>query len=78
MLPSERAGPIVFLGGKDYVAPFTILTADSVGKRIIFYNSDRAPEAHGCSCVRFETTTRMNWHYECAKALIAGRLDIRA
>ena len=27
---------------------------------------------------RFETTTRTNWHYECANALIDGSLKVSA
>ncbi|MDE0053114.1 MAG: hypothetical protein OXP28_05585 [Gammaproteobacteria bacterium] len=76
MLPTERAGRIVFVGGEKYVGLFDALTDGSAGKRVIFYNSDRALVVQGCSCVRFETTTRTNWHYECAKALIDGSLDI--
>ena len=76
MLPTHRVDPIVFLGGKDYVGLFQSLTAGSAGTRIIFFNSERAPRAPDCRCIRFETTTRTNWHYECAKALIAGALDI--
>ena len=44
--------------------------------RIIFYNSAEAPDAPDCVCIRFETRTRTNWHYECAGALIQGALDI--
>lgn len=76
MLPTETVGPIVFLGGKDYVGLFQALTAGSAGKRIVFYNSALAPVARGCTLVRFETTTRTNWHYECARALMAGAVDI--
>ena len=77
MLPDDRDQPMVFLGGKDYVGLFQDLTAGSADKRIIVYNSANAPGgAPGCRCVRFETTTRTNWHYECAKALIAGTVDL--
>ncbi len=78
MLPAERTGRIVFIGGMKYVGLFEALTAGSAGERIIFYNSDQAPSVHGCRCIRFETTKRTNWHYGCAKALIAGTLDIPA
>ena len=75
MLPPDRAGPIVFLGGKDYVGLFARLTEGASGKRIAFYNSSHAPTAPGCDRVRFETKTRTNWHYECARALIAGTVQ---
>ena len=37
----------------------------------MFYNSGRAPEAPGCLLERFVTTTRTNWHYECARKFAA-------
>lgn len=78
MIPTEPVGPVVFLGGKDYVGLFQALTTGSGTKRVVYYNSDVAPVARGCSCIRFETTTRTNWHYECGKALIAGGIDVPA
>ena len=51
MLPNDTDEPIVFFGGK----------------RTVFYNSGYAPAAQGCALVRFVTTTRTNWHYECAR-----------
>ena len=43
MLPAKGMGPIVFLGGKDYVPLFQALTAAYGGERIVFYNSRFAP-----------------------------------
>ena len=56
MPTADRAQPVVFLGGRDYVGLFQALTAGSASKRIIFYNLTRAPTAPDCSCVRFKTT----------------------
>ncbi len=78
MLPDDRDRPIVFLGGTDYVALFRELTAGSTSERIIFYNSKNAPDAGDCRLVRFETSTRTNWHYECARALISGTVSIQS
>ena len=78
MLPSRRDGTLVFLGGKDYMDLFQRLTSGFAGNRIVFYNSDRTPTVPGCSLVRFETTTRTNWHYECARALLAGEINVPA
>ena len=61
---------------KDYVPLFQSVTESIRGTRIIFYNSAEPPDAPDCVCVRFETRTRTNWHYECARALIQGALDI--
>ena len=77
MLSGDRIEPVVFLGGKDYVPLFQSVTENIRGTRIVFYNSTEAPpDAPDCVCVRFETRTRTNWHYECARALIQGALDI--
>jgi|KBSSwiStaDraftv2_1062776.scaffolds.fasta_scaffold2264069_2 hypothetical protein len=47
MLPNDFDEPIVFFGGKDYVPLFCKLTKDAKGKRTVFYNAGRAPEAPG-------------------------------
>jgi len=73
MLPNDFDEPIVFFGGKDYVPLFCKLTKDAKGKRTVFYNAGRAPEAPGCSLERFVTPTRTNWHYECARKFAAGK-----
>ena len=46
------------------------------GRRVAFYNSMNRPEAPGCTLQRYVTTTRTNWHYECAQALMDGRLGL--
>jgi len=74
MLPENSDEQIVFLGGKDYVGLFSELTRDHKGERVVFYNSATLPVAEGCMLKRYETTTRTNWHYECARALVAGNL----
>lgn len=76
MVPSDTDAPIIFFGGKDYVPLFCDLTQSVRTRRTVFYNSDRAPDAPGCSLVRFKTSTRTNWHYECANAFLAGDLPL--
>jgi hypothetical protein len=39
--------PIVFLGGKDYLALFSLLTRPSRAERRVFYNSATIPSAPG-------------------------------
>ena len=68
-IPKDTSDHVVFLGGKDYVPLFCSTTA-GIARRTVFYNADTPPNAPGCALRRYETTTRMNWHYECAKALI--------
>ena len=70
LLPSSVEVPIVFFGGKDYVPLFCTLTSNVRSERIVFYNSANPPNAPGCALKRFETTTRTNWHYECANTFI--------
>ena len=74
MLPKSHE-PIVFFGGKDYVSLFCTLSNGARGPRTVWYNAKAAPRAPGCLVRRFHTTTRTNWHYECAKAFISGKLQ---
>lgn len=71
-LPADTNEKMLFLGGKDYLPLFARLTAPLHLARTVFYNSTRQPDAPGCDLVRFVTTTRTNWHYECAHALLRG------
>lgn len=72
-LPADTNETIFFFGGKDYVPLFVALTKDISAPKTVFYNSAQAPVAPGCTLQRFETTTRTNWHYECANAFIRSR-----
>ena len=76
MLSENTAEPVVFFGGKDYVPLFCSLTEHVKGQRVLFYNSATLPDAPGCALKRFNTTTRTNWHYECANAFIEGKITI--
>jgi hypothetical protein len=68
------ADDIVFFGCNDYVPLFCSLTAAAKGKRIVFYNSERVPDAPGCTLHRFKSPNRRKWHYECAAAFVNGDL----
>lgn len=72
MLPNGTQDDVVFFGGKDYLPLFCALTSAVQGRRTVFYNSGVEPAAAGCHLQRFETATRTNWHYECAKAFLDG------
>ena len=71
-IPNDRDEQILFVGGKDYLPLFLRITATARSPRTILYNSAIMPHAPGCNLIRFPTTTRTNWHYECASALIRG------
>lgn len=74
---SDDNDPIVFVGGKDYLPLFSNLTARLHAPKIVFYNSGEAPNlAEGFEAIRYPTTTRTNWHYECARDLADGNLDL--
>ena len=75
MLPEDVNDEIVFFGGKDYLPLFCSLTSAANTRKTAFYNSACAPQVTGCALKRFETATRTNWHYECANAFLAGKID---
>jgi hypothetical protein len=75
MLPQATREPVLFFGGKDYLPLFDRLTRGVQAQRIVFFNSANAPEISSGRAVRFVTSTRTNWHYECVDAFLAGKLD---
>jgi hypothetical protein len=71
----DEGDRIVFLGGKEYLPLFFRLTAGLRGDRALFYNTARAPALPaGFRAIRYQTSTRTNWHYECARDLIEESL----
>ena len=75
MLPDDD-DPILFVGGKDYLSLFGRLTASLRARKVVFFNSRTEPDLpQGFELVRYRTTTRTNWHYECARDLAAGTLQ---
>ena len=76
MLPEDTDEPVVLLVSKDYVRLACKLTERIRGQRYLFFNSTTVPDAPGCILKRYETTTRTNWQYECANALIEGKVGV--
>ena len=76
MLPDDTTNPVVFFGGKSYIKLFCELTGRIKGPRYIYYNSLNPPDAPGCCLRKFDTTTRTNWHYECAQEFMKGSIGI--
>ncbi len=76
VLPDDTEEEILFFGGKDYLPLFCSLTRSVKATKAAFYNSAQRPQMDGCKLVRFDTTTRTNWHYECAKAFLNGDVTI--
>jgi len=76
MIPDDGKR-MMFLGGKDYLPMFCTLTAGLKGEKTIFYNSKLCPDSPSeFRLERYETTTRTNWHYDCANALIDGKIGV--
>ena len=75
-LPLSSCENLIFFGGKDYIPLFCKLTQDYAGARFLPFNSISEPNAPDCKLVRFNTTTRTNWHYECARAYLEGKFDV--
>ncbi len=76
MLRGDTEDDIVFFGGKDYLPLFCSLTDTNRSRKIVFFNSANAPRLNCCTLRRFETTTRTNWHYECANAFLDGTIRL--
>ncbi|MBL4617865.1 MAG: hypothetical protein JKY46_09215 [Robiginitomaculum sp.] len=76
MLQSADNEPVIFLGGKDYIPLFCHLTSHLNTKRVVIYNSKNKLFAPGCSMSLYKTTTRTNWHYKCAQAIIDNEFVI--
>ena len=75
MLPSDTTRPVVFFGGKDYVGLFCALTDQVKNPRHVIYNAAKPPNAPGCHLHKFETTTKINWHYKAARVFAKGCMD---
>ena len=78
MLPPDCDEPIVFFGGRDYLPLFCTLTENAAAPRLVWHNSDVRPVAPGCRVRRFRIAARTNWHYQCARAYVEGRLAGKA
>jgi hypothetical protein len=71
----DETDDIVFLGGKNYLPLFCSLTKQYAAQKVVYYNSAATPSLPpGYRTVKYLTTTRTNWHYECAGDFISGRL----
>ena len=75
MIPEGTEEPVFFFGGSGYLRLFVELTESVKGPRTVFFNSANPPDVTPCRLERFHTNTRTNWHYECAQAFVAGRIQ---
>ena len=58
-----------------FTLPRLVELAQRLPAEQVEYNSGRIPLAPGWTLRRFETSTRTNWHYECANAFVDGELQ---
>lgn len=76
-LPPTPAGPVVFLGGRDYLPLFSALTQSLRAPVIVPFRCEPADRAPGVTqdghlrFVPYRTTAKTNWHYGCAERLCA-------
>lgn len=73
----DQAGPLVFLGGKDYLPLFKALALNLPMPKVVVFRSDPAdvaarPRVDGdWTYLPFRTDRKTNWHYAAAEALCA-------
>ena len=77
MLPADVDEPIVFFVCSAYIPLACQLTRDIKANRYLFYRSTNTniPDVKGFTLVKYQTTTKTNWHYECANDFLQGRIS---
>ena len=75
-LSNESPEPILFLGGLDYQPLFENLTADLPAEKVVVHRSASMVHRPGFTYVEYDTPARTNWHYLCARDLMAGRVPV--
>ncbi len=84
-LKHGMTGPLVFLGGNDYLKHFARLTQGIECQKVVFFYNDTNlsakkthPSLPNTEFRPFDTTEcfKRIWHYLCAQALIDGRVTI--
>lgn len=73
MLPDDTDEDLYLFADADYLPLFCRLTASYPGRRIVFYRSEKPPEAPGCTLRKFATAVETNWHQECARTFLSTR-----
>lgn len=77
MICPEPIDRIVFFGSKSYLPLFCRLTSEVSTEKLIFYNSDEAPEAPGCMLKKYPNPKRdTNWQFDCANDFLDGAIGI--
>jgi hypothetical protein len=72
---------IIFIGGKNYVLPFCLLTDHLPNEKIIYYKNkdvlkNNPYKKNNFQFIYYETNRRTNWHYEIADKLIKKEIKL--
>jgi hypothetical protein len=70
MLPFNTEEEVLLFAGSTYLPLFCALTNNMKCTRTVFHRTSQTPDVPGCTPVRFKTTTRTNWQYECANSIL--------
>lgn len=73
-IPRAASGPLVFIGGKDYLPLFRALSANTHAEKIVFFRSEPGRKQPGYregsfTFKPFQTPAKTNWHYGLAELL---------
>ncbi|MBC6445167.1 MAG: hypothetical protein GDA50_07050 [Alphaproteobacteria bacterium GM202ARS2] len=75
-LPPDTTETCVCFVGKSYLRQLDFLTRDVEGGKHLFYSTQVTPHMPGFIPTKYETTTRTNWHYGCAKDFMTGKIGM--
>lgn len=81
-ISKNSKGPVVFLGGRDYLPLFDLLTSSLHRDRVVFVRAEEAgslkkkQSRYAFEERPFPVAARTNWHYQCAQALAAGKISL--
>ena len=71
MLPTDTREEIVCFVSQGYIPLLNELTKNINAPKRLFYRSEKIPYAPGFKLYEHTTTTRTNWHYECARKFMS-------
>lgn len=78
------AGPIIFLGGKDYLPLLDTLTGGLRRERVVFTRASHVGssvpqrKSAGMQFKPYGVAARTNWHYQCALDLAEGKIAVES
>ena len=72
----QKDETIYFFGGNSYLPLLYILLSDISARKIIYYISSNIKKKNGFTYIQYNNPSgrRTNWHYDCVKDFISGRI----